>query len=243
MRYLGGNPKTLWARRVAKVRKGERALEKAMTAEFVRVAKEARAALASGDDAIADMSAHRKRVLAILTRAYEGQMPDAANEMLKPIKAKAPKTFDELMQAWIKANAGAKAKEISLTTRSQIKRAIAQAADEGLGQAQTARLVSQRAAAIGRVRAQVIARTEMNSAASAAQQIAAESLDVPMKREWVAANDERTREDHRRANGQVRDLGKPFKVGKSRLMYPGDPSGDPSQTINCRCVLAYVLTD
>ena len=61
-----------------------------------------------------------------------------------------------------------------------------------------------------------------------------------MKREWVAAQGERTREDHSAANGQIVSMNQPFIVGGEELMYPGDPNGSAENVINCRCIVAYV---
>jgi hypothetical protein len=32
-----------------------------------------------------------------------------------------------------------------------------------------------------------------------------------------------------------------FDVGGERLQYPGDPSGSPGNTIQCRCATTYVV--
>lgn len=54
--------------------------------------------------------------------------------------------------------------------------------------------------------------------------------------EWLSASDNRTRLDHREADGQVVRVGQPFNVGGESLLYPGDPAGSPGNVINCRCV-------
>lgn len=55
-------------------------------------------------------------------------------------------------------------------------------------------------------------------------------------KEWDdSGNDGRTRDTHRRADGQVVPVDQPFIVGGDRLMYPGDPRGSAKETINCRC--------
>ena len=57
-------------------------------------------------------------------------------------------------------------------------------------------------------------------------------------REWDATRDSRTRPDHTAAHGQKRGLNKPFLVGGSSMMYPGDPNAPARQVINCRCGVA-----
>lgn len=60
-----------------------------------------------------------------------------------------------------------------------------------------------------------------------------------VEREWHTREDERVRETHRHADGQVRILGEPFDVGGYPLRYPCDPLAPPSQTRWCRCWLIY----
>jgi hypothetical protein len=42
---------------------------------------------------------------------------------------------------------------------------------------------------------------------------------------------------------QEREMNKPFDVGGSALMYPGDPGGPASETIACRCFMTAKLID
>lgn len=57
---------------------------------------------------------------------------------------------------------------------------------------------------------------------------------IQAQKEWIATYDSRTRERHKAINHQVRDVEKPFSNG---LMYPGDPTGEPKEIINCRCAM------
>ena len=50
---------------------------------------------------------------------------------------------------------------------------------------------------------------------------------------WNAVGDDRTRPDHRDADGQEVPLEDPFTVGGEQLDYPGDPAGSDEQTMNC----------
>jgi hypothetical protein len=52
---------------------------------------------------------------------------------------------------------------------------------------------------------------------------------------WRTRKDDRVRDTHRLAEGQVREAGDPFIVGGEPLAYPGDPAGSPGNVINCRC--------
>lgn len=57
---------------------------------------------------------------------------------------------------------------------------------------------------------------------------------VIMKKVWMAAHDDRTRESHVDLDGEAVDVDDAFSNG---LMYPGDPSGDPEEVYNCRCTI------
>ncbi|MGW3164826.1 phage minor head protein [Streptomyces sp. NPDC001142] len=58
----------------------------------------------------------------------------------------------------------------------------------------------------------------------------------PWVKTWLATADERTRAEHRAADGQAQPLAAPFEVGNDRLQFPGDPRARSFGTIaNCRC--------
>lgn len=81
-----------------------------------------------------------------------------------------------------------------------------------------------------------IAQTEqtrvMNSARQKSMQHA-ENKGLEMSKVWVASLDDRTRSSHRSIDGEKQPLDKPYSNG---LMFPGDQTGEASETINCRCV-------
>jgi len=61
--------------------------------------------------------------------------------------------------------------------------------------------------------------------------------------EWVTMADGDVRSSHEEVNGQTVPTGTPFSVAGEELMYPGQPVGDPSVWINCRCVARPTLTE
>ena len=85
-----------------------------------------------------------------------------------------------------------------------------------------------------------MARTNIIACNNAAAQETYKENGVE-KREWLATQDDRTRDDHAFADGQVRAIDEPFQIGNELLMYPGYGSGSPEETINCRCTLIPVL--
>lgn len=82
-----------------------------------------------------------------------------------------------------------------------------------------------------------IARTEahrIQTKASFDAQHKAKSKGADVVKQWDASLDGKTRDSHRKLDGEIRELDEPFSNG---LMYPGDPSGSAAEVINCRCAL------
>lgn len=85
------------------------------------------------------------------------------------------------------------------------------------------------------------ARTAITSAECKGRQDSYEKATqdgIKLKREWIAAIDGRTRHAHRLLDGQLADVDKPFKSELGDIMFPGDPTADPSNVYNCRCTIA-----
>ena len=97
--------------------------------------------------------------------------------------------------------------------------------------------------------APTVARTEvgsaMNTAAGeASMQAGADDL------EWLAIQDERTREEHAEMDGKTRSIrdDEPFHVpdpnlGTVDMMHPGDSDAPVNQVANCRCTTAGVFRE
>lgn len=90
-------------------------------------------------------------------------------------------------------------------------------------------------------RAQRISRTMSTAAANGGKLEGWKQSAIAKGKKWRSSAGTRTRKTHRKANGQVVDLDKPFKVGSSKLMYPGDPAGEAKEIVNCRCTMQLVL--
>lgn len=63
---------------------------------------------------------------------------------------------------------------------------------------------------------------------------AARERGADVVKQWDATMDANTRESHQMVDGEIRKLDEKFSNG---LMYPGDPSGNAAEVINCRCIL------
>ncbi len=91
-------------------------------------------------------------------------------------------------------------------------------------------------------RATTVARTEVISAYNASTALSAQDMgpDIAAGQQWISTRDDRVREDHLNADGQVVAIGDTFDVGGEQLAYPGDPDVDPSNSVNCRCTTAIL---
>lgn len=134
-------------------------------------------------------------------------------------------------------------RDVTETTRRQIIHAVDGAYQDGVGVGELARNIRPLIPQLASFRADMIARTETHGAANYGSNEAARETGLPLKREWLAAQDERTRETHAAANGQIVGMDNPFEVGNDTLMYPGDPEGTPEEVINCRCAVGYIVDD
>jgi len=133
--------------------------------------------------------------------------------------------------------------KISETTRGNIVAQVARGYDAGLGQEGVAKLIREAVPEIARARSSLIARTETHGAAGYGAQGAAVETGLELRKEWIAAEDERTRDSHAEINGDIIGLEDYFDVGGFSAQFPGDPSLPPEECINCRCVVGYVVDD
>jgi len=148
---------------------------------------------------------------------------------------------------------------VTNTTRNLIIQSITRGQENGDSVDVIAAALDKLFPAISRHRGALIARTETHGAANFGADQAAKATGLTLRKEWVAADDARTRDfgagdgvvdefSHRAANGQVVDMDQPFRIPKrdgttEALMFPGDPVGSPGNVIGCRCSVAHVVVD
>jgi uncharacterized protein with gpF-like domain len=142
---------------------------------------------------------------------------------------------------------------VVMTTRQNIIRAIARGFVEGLGQNDIADMIMEQAPQVAEYRAKTIARTEVHGASNYGALQAAKLAGVATKKEWLSAQDERTRTfdegdnwDHLNFDGTTVGMDEPFVFSSAKgqqdtLQYPGDPSGAAGNVINCRCTVAFTV--
>ena len=117
---------------------------------------------------------------------------------------------------------------------SEITRGIA----SGMAHSEIARNIANAAKApLGR--AKTIVRTESHRIQQASKydaQKTAISKGANVVKQWNSTLDGDTRPNHKRLDGQIREVDEPFEMGGMKAMYPGD-FGDPAEDCNCRCQL------
>lgn len=129
---------------------------------------------------------------------------------------------------------GVDTRKLRKTISSEITRGIA----SGMPHSEIARNIAAYAKApLGR--AKTIVRTETHRIAQASTydaQKTAKSKGANVVKQWNSTLDGDTRRNHRKLDGQIRELDEPFEVNGKKAMYPGD-FGDPAEDCNCRCEL------
>lgn len=139
-------------------------------------------------------------------------------------------------------------REINAQSKETIETTSRQLEDEvqvGLEAGETREEIAQRLADkfdfISHTRAPVIGHTMATGGFEAGQQVAFEKAEVDEKM-WLSQMDGRERATHHKAHRQVVKVNEKFKVGESKLRFPGDPAGAAKETVRCRCGMAPVLT-
>jgi SPP1 gp7 family putative phage head morphogenesis protein len=166
-----------------------------------------------------------------------------ANEKRNPkmiVKQTQKDAFDQAVNDYIRQWTGTRVTQISQTTVRQIRNLIERGEKDGLGTEEIGRDIRKAIPGIASYRAATIARTETHTASNMGAMAAAQATGLNLRKEWLAAEDDRTREDHAEADGQIVGLDEAFTVGGVQMMEPGDPSAPPEQTINCRCGVAFL---
>ena len=121
---------------------------------------------------------------------------------------------------------------------SKLKKSITQEISRGIASSLPYRDIARNINNVsqsGLSNAKRIARTEghrIQQTSTRDAQLAAKAKGADVVKQWDAALDGRTRDSHRRVDGEIRELDEKFSNG---LMFPGEPSGRAEEVINCRC--------
>jgi HK97 family phage portal protein len=60
---------------------------------------------------------------------------------------------------------------------------------------------------------------------------------------WNTMEDELVRKTHEAVDGKEHPISKPYRIGKYKMDFPGDPRGGIEERINCRCYNDYAISE
>lgn len=136
---------------------------------------------------------------------------------------------------------------VSQTTRDQILAVLEEGQRNGWGYERIAAELQDPELLLWRAR--MIVRTETLKATDIGRKLAADKSEYETGKEWIAANDHRTRHSHRAVDGEIVAQDAKFAVsiykgnlpvGVEMMTGPGDPNASAGNVINCRCTAALV---
>jgi HK97 family phage portal protein len=139
--------------------------------------------------------------------------------------------------AWIQNKAFRFAQAVNETTEEALRTGLEEAIKAGESIAQVEKRIESIFEIARGSRTKMIARTEVISASNQGAMVAYQESGVVKGVEWISSRDALVRDEHR-IDGAVVDLGQKFSNG---LQFPGDPAGEASNVINCRCTTAPVV--
>lgn len=187
-------------------------------------------------------------------RLYKVVGVDAANSKYKEIMDQAPQKGFGFNQEWAESIINyfrlyllqKAVVPISETTREQIRQVLIDGEQNGWGTDEIARRLLESELTLWRAR--MIVRTESAKAAFYGRKLGRDKTPYKTVREWIAADDHRTRHSHRVVDGlKVEDNGKfsvpvykrvgkvDIQIGVDLMEGPGDPRASKGNIINCRC--------
>jgi SPP1 gp7 family putative phage head morphogenesis protein len=199
------------------------------------------------------MDYHRRELRAIAFQMYSNSIDLASERQFQSIKhvfnlnmekKDAATNFHQLAFDFIMQNGMKLAKQVTETTEKNVLGAILRSQQEGLSVDETVSVIRDRGDTLSRSRAITIAVTETHNALSWAKHEStrqiSDELNLGLRKEWAAVEDDRTRPSHASADGQRVDMDDNFIVGGEEMKYPGDTNASAANTINCRCTETYV---
>lgn len=173
-------------------------------------------------------------------------------ELRQDEKAFDPIGFEEsyrnFVARWLIENAGTNITSVRSGLIDYLLKFISERVEQGININDIGRELQKHVLSRGFYRWQImrIVTTETTGAANRGALRAGTSSGVLWDKEWISANDSRTRRrpddqyDHWQMNEKREPKDGKFNVQGDLIEYPGDPKGQPGNIINCRCAVAVV---
>ncbi len=175
--------------------------------------------------------------------AFSAQTAKLASKrrvLTKIVKAKKTTVIDEVVVDWTNKFLAEKVQGVGRTLAKEVKRIISGGVNDGLTIPEISKQLNDTLLSKTPYEAMRIARTEVHGAAMAGMDAGAAATGLELKKQWLAAEDDRTRPAHADADGQTVGMNESFNVDGEALRFPGDPYGSAENVIQCRCTTLYI---
>lgn len=146
---------------------------------------------------------------------------------------------DEFLDAWREQQIVG----ITRTTRDQVTALLQNAVAEGVGIDEMKRRLRSTFEGWTSTKAETIARTEAVGSSNAANLAAYQISGLVDGKEWLAVQDDSTRESHAELDGQQRGIREQFQANNGASTQGPGLFGLPEEDINCRCTVRPVIKD
>lgn len=140
---------------------------------------------------------------------------------------------DDYLDAWREQ----KIAGITKTTRDQVTALLQNASAEGVGIDEMKRRLRETFEGWTSSKAETVARTEVVGASNAANLAAYQISGLVEGKEWLAVQDENTRESHSEMDGQERSIHDAFDSPSGNSAQGPGLFGVAAEDINCRCTV------
>ena len=223
----------------------ENAIEEAMRDFFARqqasVLTKMKGQVLTSDFVPFTMAEWNKRLRTVTAPLITRAFTDGGEAALDTITAKG--LFDSATVGairWLESRVQRFVRFVNDTTSRELVTAISDGIRDGDDADRIASRVRDVYQFASRSRSLRIARTETVAALNAGSHEAARQSGVVARKRWLAAIDNRTRDDHRAAHGLTVGLEDDFTVSGSTGPAPGQMSS-ADQNVNCRCTMIYEM--
>lgn len=182
-------------------------------------------------DEVFDMKLEVELSNTLLLGLMKQYLQESGQEAVEFVGYDRPFILTSDLQATLEKRSVFLARNMNETTFDTLKREFTQSIEANEGRDQLVKRIQGVYGGISKGRARTIARTETLVASQEGKFAGYEQAGLDIKI-WVAVMDSATRDSHASIDGEERPIRQPFSNG---LMMPGDGSGPPEETINCRC--------
>lgn len=148
--------------------------------------------------------------------------------------------FQNIVTAFAAQMAAERITGICDKIREMLKNTITNAVSNNADKEKAAREIRKVWKEVSQSRALLIARTETTTVSGFAQMETAKEFNIELDKVWISARDNRTRPDHKTADGKRVGKDEDFDIGGVKMSHPGDPRGGAANCCHCRCTVAFV---